>query len=370
MNFRKNFFIKSIKYIVKHFLYTIIYFYKTNSDIKIKNHEQYAKVILDENIMTEDRGRYFYILIKYLMGAGFKVIIYTEKSFFLKMNRYSKLLLNENLIFQKRKIQSTNTISIEKLNHFYKQIKFDYSNKKYLKNIDFVAPYPMHPNQVRKYVPSFIKKLRTSNRPIKIFFAGNIDERMYSRKALEVEYNIITRYECINFIINTFQNKHLLELITKRDKLYSLLTTEIKYTKIVISNVKTEEKDWLKFLSISDFFIALPGVEHPWCHNSIEAMAVGTIPILQYSNLFDPPLQPMVNCLYYSNVDELGKMIHLALNMEEAQINVMRENVITYFENYLSPATIINKLQSIPLDEKEEYKIAIPFLKHKKPKIK
>lgn len=52
------------------------------------------------------------------------------------------------------------------------------------------------------------------------------------------------------------------------------------------TNFRIPAQKWLDVVAKSDFFLCAPGVQIPLCHNAIESMAVGTIPITNYPDWF------------------------------------------------------------------------------------
>jgi hypothetical protein len=131
---------------------------------------------------------------------------------------------------------------------------------------------------------------------------------------------------------------------------------------IVISETKTKDEDWLNFLATSDFFIAPPGFRYPWCHNAIEAMSVGTIPILQYSNLFSPQLRHLENCLQYQSKEELENVVKLALTLGQEEISRLKQNVVHYFEDHLSPNAIVKRIKELAESGQKKVDISIPYI--------
>lgn len=101
---------------------------------------------------------------------------------------------------------------------------------------------------------------------------------------------------------------------------------------------------WLEVLSKSNFFVCPPGVIMPSSHNSIEAMAVGTIPLINYPEWFYPRLEHMKNCIEFSNEKDLISQVKHISNMKQTQIEQMRNNVIEYYEKYLLPQSFQQKI--------------------------
>ena len=63
-------------------------------------------------------------------------------------------------------------------------------------------------------------------------------------------------------------------------------------------------KRWLEALAKADFFLACPGVLMPLCHNVIESLVAGAIPILQYGSYLSPRLEDGINCLAFRDADQ------------------------------------------------------------------
>lgn len=338
-----------------YYLRKTVYFKKKRNDFPV------AIVHFSSSFSNQSNGRFTLILCKYLEFAGFKIVIQTDLKYYSRLYTYKKVLLKQNYIFVRHISMPKNTIILRYKNKRQKITIQPCRGETILGTFDCMLPFPMHPLQVINYSTDAIKELRSSRRNLKLFFAGNADENQYARKSLENQYSVIPRFHCLRFIIEKFKKEKIINFVTDQRALYRLLENVERHA-IVISEVRTEEKDWLKFLSCADFFFAAPGVEHPWCHNSIEAMAVGAIPILQYPDLFYPALEPMKNCLYYSSLNELEKVVQQALCMGNDEVCRMRENVVSYFDGYLSPEKLVNSIIAFSSSKKESLKVAIPFL--------
>ncbi len=104
--------------------------------------------------------------------------------------------------------------------------------------------------------------------------------------------------------------------------------------------------EYLKLCANSDFFICAPGLFYPHCHNKIEAMACGAIPITCYADYMHPPMRDMENCLAYKTPDELGAAVDKALSLSREEIAGLRINVLSYYVKinpYSMAETIFNE---------------------------
>jgi glycosyltransferase involved in cell wall biosynthesis len=135
--------------------------------------------------------------------------------------------------------------------------------------------------------------------------------------------------------------KEISELSNLRDTAY--------VNKCVIvdtNNIWVESKNWMYDIARADFFLSPPGIVMPMCHNIIEAMSVGTIPVTNYPEWFDPDLRHMENCIVFNDSDDLIKKLQQAMDMDEAQRDKMRKNVIDYYEANLKAQVFIHKIES------------------------
>jgi hypothetical protein len=106
------------------------------------------------------------------------------------------------------------------------------------------------------------------------------------------------------------------------------------------------ETHWLEALATSDFFLCPPGYVMPMCHNTVEAMAVGAIPIINYPEWFDPHLVHGDNCIGFDNKADLLSRLDDVLAMDAEAIARMRQRVIAYHDEYLAPEAFVRRIES------------------------
>lgn len=107
---------------------------------------------------------------------------------------------------------------------------------------------------------------------------------------------------------------------------------------------KIPPERWLEAMAKGDFFLACPGVGMPLCHNLVEAMAVGAVPILQYSRYLSPELQDGVNCLSFDDEASLKAVVARVLAMGDDEVRTLRAGVKAYFDQNQSPGRFSEKL--------------------------
>jgi hypothetical protein len=225
--------------------------------------------------------------------------------------------------------------SVPNLNLKAKKLDYEYFNHK---ESTYYIPLSLVDTFYKfDYLKKERKVIRTE-RNIKLFFAGNFNEK-HDNKYITQKFNCPTRFETyqylqINFNLRNPEKASFEDLMSEEN--------EILIFDRNIRNVPPQEL--VKFLNNSRFFLAFPGVVMPLCHNIIEAMAIGCIPVLNYNHLFSPKLTNDVNCLTYSSLDDLKNVIDNLNSIDETSLAAMRENVLEYYEEHLSIKSVVDNI--------------------------
>jgi len=212
-----------------------------------------------------------------------------------------------------------------------------------MKSSTVMMPYPMHPLLYGADLESRMEACRQQKRTMRIFFSGDTDG--YRKNRIHYPTTKLTRSETVDAIMEKMGD----QLVCVNDAVTHNRLLEGDYTrKFVIadnSQFRIEAGNWLESLAKSDFFLCPPGYVMPMCHNVIEAMSVGTIPIINYPEWLNPGLTDMVNCVEFDDKIDLVRKINHVLNLEQEQVNTMKANVIEYYRKHLDPVAFVDKLE-------------------------
>jgi len=316
--------------------------------------------------MNTDMGRFSFILCQYLKFCGFELIVRIDKAFVSQLAPpYKKLFLEQKHTLVRSCSTSANTAELIFKDGRRKVLEIFYGYEYIGTSIAaYYMPFPLHPKfyiQPKSYED--LTDLRNQNRTVLVFFAGNSDESLYDKDVLRENFNgTISRLSALKYMKERFLSTGEMEIVTETNRLYEVLDVGAK--KIVLSEARTSGKDWLNILSKTHFFLCLPGVRMPWSHNAIESMAVGTIPIIQYGDLFTPPLKHLENAICYSNQGELGNVLSEVLMLPEHEIARLRANVIDYYDRYLSTEQVVAKISDFFSSDESSLQVIIPFLEN------
>ncbi len=315
-----------------------------------------AVVCLDGTFPDIHDRRYFYLILQTLLDGGYQVDVVWK----ISIGDYRRLYRTyEGLIVRLKGLRvvskcpkpSKSTLLITnvagKISEFgWKkviEVDCDILTPRHSDH-ELRMPYFMHPEQYKYDARRRLAEMQSTHRQLRIFFSGNVAEEFYSTG---LPGNKLTRFEIVQAlrtmpgVEKPSDEKEFQEVFSRRDNCCVVHDRR---------SFAVADEDWLETIARSDFFLCLPGSRMPMCHNVIEAMAVGTIPILNYAEWFDPPLKHGETCIEFNTVEELRGRIAEILNFTTDAVQATRERVIRYYEDHLSPGGFRKKLEESPYD--------------------
>ncbi len=319
------------------FLEQVIYNRTVNRNTSVNR----RKVFLD--IKTPIK-RYLYCLLKTLLIADFNIYIFGHFEIFSKLDRYSQLLMHsERILITFKKEQDSLTISDNQLSNV--RLDYDWYSDIRMDKQNIIFPFSMHPllYEDSSEQPDILLKNK-----IKILFAGNIDKALYSR--LSPKFNLIPRHEVVEFLKGFNFTREV-------NKMSELNSNQDLSNKLIIADSRNRVfplAQWLNVLRQTSFFLALPGTVTPLSHNLIEAMSVGSIPIIQYGSYMRPKLKDNLNCISYNTLSELKKKIEYLISVDVNEINRLKQNVLEYYHDYLDLNRFSKKMALLAEEDKNE----------------
>lgn len=316
-----------------------------------KPHIVFAKFTGEE--ILEEMGRLLYSVLHIFAANGYQVKLFDNINF-SKLDKYGQLvpsMMNLTLVdtvpdnrthmlyLFDRKDKSCSRYHWKKTI----QIKFDVFST-YRITDPVIMPYPIHPLHSGADLAERLEALRKNQKTLRVFFSG--DTKGYTKNRIHYPNTKLPRLQVIETILERLvdQTIHVKDETTLR----GLLAGDYINSCIIVDTSKlwVDPASWLTHLSKTDFFICPPGYCMPMCHNVIEAMAVGAIPIINYPEWFNPTLTDMENCIVFGDQKDLIRKMRIVLEMDQQQVSEIRDKVIYYYENHLSPRKFIKEIES------------------------
>lgn len=351
---------------------------KIKNKIAAYNNYYYIKNIINGNNKFQNKKKYVFFdfetiaampyqfgLILSFADLDYNIVLQPNKNWIGSFIKYRGLLLNmpnitiKNIaeIDKKKYICITDKKQNNK-NNWKKYFCFNY-NSFTLSIQDYpnqlMMPFMMHPNNLETITLNKIEKYRQNIPKMRVFFSGNQEKKSYTNPIFKSFFHQMNRIEILDTLIEHLDKNKI--VINKKIDDSKNIEKKGYQNKFILNqwrwnndndqdiDTRTKNENWLEQLSYTDFFLACPGVNHPLCHNIIEAMSVGCIPILEYDNYFYPSLQHNKNAYFFKGEADLITKMNQIFEMSAENIKIMKQNVIDYYENYLKPEVFIKKLE-------------------------
>lgn len=312
-----------------------------------------------------DSGRHYFSLMNTFALSGYQLVMIHDYTFIASCQHMAKMLYalpglqivkkpDTHMLKNTRYVFYEDSTKLKKLSlpDHIKKFKMKYNIfSEEREGIDF--PYYISPDCYDTGESEQIPDFQKTNRTMRLFFSGNMSPEKYNNNLISAYFHKLNRIEMVNELEKSLAADQKV-LITDQSQYAGYLTG---YHNIFLYSIwywgdikdisaRVFSQDWLKTLAHADFFLACPGTSMPMCHNIIEAIAVGTIPVTQYPEYFSPPLEHGKTCITFTSLEDLSTQVLRLFSMDEQEIKEMRSQVIEYYNTYLKPETFINNLST------------------------
>lgn len=298
-------------------------------------------------------GRYYFSLVRDLIDAGFFPVFTARRETLSTFgtSRMKSLLLKERLgvIRSIGELEEPYDLITDRDGpppaNARRVVKVSYEQRLCQSDDEMAFPVFVHP-QITAKTKLPVSYDVEAKRPTRIFFGGNTEQGKYNKDVIREIYHMLSRREMLAEAIAAMTPGMIHR---PKDAAEWLASTELHpFVLCETQHCNIPRERWLEALSKADFFLACPGVGMPLCHNVIEALAAGCIPILQYADYLPPPLTDGVNCLAFRDAAGLRETITSALDMSPEEIRHLRANVRMYHDEFLAPGRFTKRLLSGP----------------------
>jgi hypothetical protein len=301
-----------------------------------------------------DAGRYTFALVRDFEEAGFTSCYRDDFPFLSSMRykRYKSMLLEREFRVCKSPADLPRgslrlIVSDHKINSIAaaaKTLRVSYDRRLPTAPNEVTMPFRVYPGLYGN-LTALGNIDREKERPWRCFFSGTVTAR-YGRTVLEKRFGKMSRLAILGTLDQRLDKSEIHVLVSDADAVPArpcFVRAGEAY--------RVPQERWFATLAKADFFLACPGGSMPICHNLVEAMASGAVPILEYPEYLEPPLRDGVNCLLFSGADGLLKTMRRALKMKPAQIEPMRKAAFDYYQKHLAPGIFAREVTSTPQKE-------------------
>lgn len=298
-------------------------------------------------------GRYYFSLVRDLVDAGFFPVFTARRATLSTFgtSRMKSLLLKERLgvVRSPDELREPHHLITDRDMpppvNAKGMVKVSYEQRRCRSDEEMAFPVFVHPQITTKASLPFVYDVE-SQRPARIFFGGNTEQGKYDKDVISEVYHMLSRREMLAEAVDAMPPGMIHR---PEDAAQWLASPEFHpFVLCETQHCKIPQERWLEALAKADFFLACPGVGMPLCHNVVEALAAGCIPILQYAAYLPPPLEDGVNCLTFRDAAGLRETIAAANTMNPDKIVELRSNVRRYYNEFLAPGRFASRLLNGP----------------------
>lgn len=215
-------------------------------------------------------------------------------------------------------------------------LKVSYDTSRELKAGEIPLPYSFYPDIWNRREDELLQQYREQPRQWRLLFGGYFQEKSYTKIKKYKRQQVVNRFALVSEVMEQYGDRT--KQVLNGEELEETKNSIVDgFVLIDSQRYRLDPLDWLSVLSRSNFFLAAPGGDYPFSHNCIESLAVGTIPVLEYDQLFRPGLEDGVNCITFRGKSGIGPAIERINAMTPSEIQALRNAAIEYYEQHLSP---------------------------------
>lgn len=222
-------------------------------------------------------------------------------------------------------------------------------------------PFPMFPIIYDEHLDDSIDSARANDRLWTFFFGGRSSGHSYDKGWVSSIYNKVPRNRYLALVEHALEQEHI-PLTQPKGSDNWQAPPQPNALFIRNEQCKIPLTQWLPTIASARFFLACPGVRYPMSHNAVEALAVGTVPILEYPEDFFPTLEDGKNCLTFSGEQGLLTTIQRAAHMTHDEWLSLSTGAQAYYDSYLSPKAATQGFLSAAKEGKTVLRL-VPYLK-------
>ena len=215
-----------------------------------------------------------------------------------------------------------------------------------------VMPYPMHPATLRHLADTDLNHLRSrdSDRTA-ILFAG-CQKARYGDRWMQRQFGVLSRLELLGTLREQYPER-VGQSLQPPNCSRPIVLLDSRLHAIPASQ-------WLPTLAAARFFLCCPGGRQPLCHNLVEAMSVGTIPIVEYGDRITPALRDGDSAICFRGRDGLIEAIERIDRMGAEELRLLSSRVAAFYDQHLCGTQFIRDLRDGTIDRSAR-RLCMPF---------
>lgn len=313
--------------------------------LKVRSDREEVKKIILIDLKKAQFFTYYFGLMKSLAAVGHTIVVRPRIKMLGNAGRFADLVrhisdLRFSATFNRARCDIIITDMLnDKMIPNVRVLRSDIftSDKLYVKSQISILPFPMSPDvSVSANARVRLQKLRGKVRKKSLYFSGNTSAEAYSDVRLQQKFSVAHRCAIVERFLEASERSRLSERSVKIN--IAKWSRSNRAPKDVPNRV--HDDGWLEELSEHAFFLCAPGVHMPFCHNLVEATAVGTIPVLEYGKLLPVPMQHGLNAIFIDEFDNVDDLLYYLDKLSTDEIDRISEGAARYYDENFSDEAV------------------------------
>lgn len=223
-------------------------------------------------------------------------------------------------------------------------------------NSDFYYPIMFHPLKLARNNETELLNAGKDYHIGFVFVGNNSDLYVKYTDTLHNKYHVETRTEIINYLLKNFSD-YIVRPENEKVFLAELYENKLDLRNkiLIVDKFRLSKTDYWEVFRMSAYHIWTAGYIQPYCHNHIEGICSGVIPI--YNGVIKYPGLNDSNSYSYSDHDGFGKIVKTLLATEVCSDDAAEKSrrVREVYANHFSNEVFAEKLNRfINSDENEK----------------
>jgi hypothetical protein len=308
--------------------------------------------VLVATIRDFNHGRYGFQLLNYFHKAGYRIVFYRSTGFLLRLTDYDRMVWSLPDIAFWKPTNGDPDGGVVWLRLGWKGTESPPFRVSSLLDID-LRYFEAHPTEAPcHYLPYFAHPLLSDRIPMaptthprkRVFMYGE-PGIPFDKASIEGRFGLMGRGEVYRRLLEADLPRFLPADFGELMHWLKDPSADARVVCLIDSRTfRVPQEYWIEVLSRFDFFIATPGFCMPQSHNLMEAMAAGTVPVLQYYGDLRPGLRPGVDCVGFEDAGTLQGALRSVLDMGETEVERLRTGISGYFTEHVDPSNVVGKL--------------------------
>jgi hypothetical protein len=299
--------------------------------------------------IDKDKGRYAFNLVRELVVGGFTVHLAKSFWFLSSFHRkpHKRLVLGEPVrLFEETGAgRGPALLLTDRARSPFERvctraIHLDLDSRLHRTEGLTVFPFRPHPDFTKSSALPPWPDLSDDDRPVPVTFLGHWRHRDYDNTEALSEFGVLGRRGLVDAVREGLSSEEL-AVVDRGTR-----PEQVQGATFVLGDDPRlpDLAAYARWLRRSGFFLCAPGTGYPMCHNLVESMLLGCLPIVQRPELTGFPLVDGESCFAFSDAPSLVEVVRRCRELSPERVTAMRAALREVVRDHVEPGSFAQSL--------------------------